>query len=100
MYTRFSVTRINALFATIAIIAVTLLTAQTITQYSSAQEAPTPEQKQVFNQWEYKVFDLEAYSSNQTSTDKLNQEVSELQWELISTTRGNLVFRRPVKVIR
>ena len=100
MYTRFSITRINALFALIAIIAVTLLTAQAITQHSSAQEAPTPEQKLVYNQWEYKVFDLEAYTSNQTNTERLNQEVAELQWELISTTRGKIVFRRPVKVIR
>jgi|GEM_PF-4580444 len=102
MYTRFSISRINAFFALIAIVSLTLLASQFISLPTSAQahEAPVPQQKQVVNQWEYKTIDLSSYNSGQSNTDVLNQEVSELQWELIAATKGYVVFRRPVKVIR
>ena len=96
MSTRLSTTRLNALFAAIAIAAVTILLAQGFIHHSiaQAQQAP-PQQRQVVNQWEYKTFYI-----GHKSEEKLNKEISEPQWEFIGATDEWAIFRRPVRVIR
>lgn len=92
MSTRLSITRIEALLAILAIAASTILISYAL---SSPIPAEAAQQKQVYNQWEYKTFSIGPRSST-----KLNEEIPELQWEFVGATDGYAIFRRPVKVIR